>query len=59
MVQIILCVCMCVCQRERGRMGVGGQRQLGFEAPILPIREGSGTPLQYFCPENPMDGRAW
>ena len=24
-----------------------------------PIREGNGTPLQYFCLENPMDGGAW
>ena len=23
------------------------------------IGEGSGTPLQYFCLENPMDGGAW
>ena len=23
------------------------------------ILEGSGTPLQYFCLENPMDGGAW
>ena len=22
-------------------------------------REGNGTPLQYFCRENPMDGGAW
>ena len=22
-------------------------------------REGNGTPLQYSCLENPMDGRAW
>ena len=22
-------------------------------------REGNGTPLQYFCLENPMDGGAW
>ena len=21
--------------------------------------EGNGAPLQYCCPENPMDGRAW
>ena len=21
--------------------------------------EGNGTPLQYSCPENPMDGEAW
>ena len=23
------------------------------------VREGDGTPLQYFCLENPMDGGAW
>ena len=23
------------------------------------IGEGNGTPLQYSCPENPMDGGAW
>ena len=22
-------------------------------------REGNGTPLQYFCLENPMDGEVW
>ena len=26
---------------------------------ILSIGEGDGTPLQYFCLENPMDGGAW
>ena len=25
----------------------------------LYIREGNGTPLQYSCLENPMDGGAW
>ena len=30
-----------------------------FELPILPTGEGNGTPLQYSCPENPMDGGAW
>ena len=25
----------------------------------LLVGEGSGTPLQYCCLENPMDGRAW
>ena len=24
-----------------------------------PAGEGDGTPLQYFCLENPMDGGAW
>ena len=26
---------------------------------MLYIREGNGTPLQYSCLENPMDGGAW
>ena len=25
----------------------------------LPAGEGNGTPLQYSCLENPMDGGAW
>ena len=27
--------------------------------PPRPHGEGNGTPLQYFCLENPMDGEAW
>ena len=26
---------------------------------MLSLGEGNGTPLQYFCLENPMDGGAW
>ena len=26
---------------------------------LLPTGEGNGTPLQYSCLENPMDGGAW
>ena len=26
---------------------------------VLLAREGNGTPLQYSCLENPMDGGAW
>ena len=26
---------------------------------VKAIREGNGTPLQYSCLENPMDGGAW
>ena len=26
---------------------------------VLYTREGNGTPLQYSCLENPMDGGAW
>ena len=27
--------------------------------PTSTIGEGNGTPLQYSCLENPMDGEAW
>ena len=31
-----------------------------FREELTPIlREGNGTPLQYSCLENPMDGGAW
>ena len=26
---------------------------------VYGIRDGNGTPLQYSCLENPMDGGAW
>ena len=26
---------------------------------LIPLGEGDGTPLQYSCLENPMDGGAW
>ena len=30
-----------------------------LRGPVDRDREGNGTPLQYFCLENPMDGGAW
>ena len=30
-----------------------------FPSTNLYFGEGNGTPLQYFCLENPMDGGAW
>ena len=30
-----------------------------FDDPVDICEEGNGTPLQYFCLENPMDGGAW
>ena len=30
-----------------------------FNTTILNFGEGNGTPLQYSCRENPMDGGAW
>ena len=32
---------------------------LYFSRSIDPFGEGNGTPLQYSCLENPMDGGAW
>ena len=31
----------------------------GEQASILTLGEGNGTPLQYSCLENPLDGGAW
>ena len=36
-----------------------GQTQLHFHFSLSCIGEGNGTPLQYFCLENPRDGGAW
>ena len=42
------------------RMFVGKVISLLFNTlSRLVIREGNGTPLQYSCLENPMDGGAW
>ena len=32
---------------------------LAAAAAVFHCGEGNGTPLQYFCLENPMDGGAW
>ena len=34
-------------------------KQLQIVCVSLFTGEGNGTPLQYFCLENPMDGGAW
>ena len=33
--------------------------KLPLHQPSKVSREGNGTPLQYSCLENPMDGEAW
>ena len=33
--------------------------EVGFQSLCLFCGEGNGTPLQYSCLENPMDGGAW
>ena len=35
------------------------QKLREFSTTKPAFREGNGTPLQYFCLENPMDGGAW
>ena len=35
------------------------QKEIHQYSILTHNREGSGTPLQYFCLENPMDGGAW
>ena len=32
---------------------------LDFQVRVCLIGEGNGTPLQYSCLENPLDGGAW
>ena len=50
---------------EPGRLQSMGSRRsdtterLHFHFSLSCIGEGSGTPLQYFCLENPRDGEAW
>ena len=34
-------------------------KQMQVNCVHLTIREGNGTPLQYSCLENTMDGGAW
>ena len=33
--------------------------KLVIQTSSVVIREGNGTPVQYSCLENPMDGGAW
>ena len=44
---------------REGPHGWGTLRKGIYMDPILHWREGNGTPLQYSCLENPMDGGAW
>jgi len=44
---------------ERGHCGIGRHGKLIKGKVERRCREGSGTPLQHSCLENPMDGGAW
>jgi len=37
----------------------GNMRDFILEGSKITAGEGNGTPLQYSCLENPMDGGAW
>jgi len=60
-------------KKQKKRKNTSELQKLNIEAEIYYIKnygwiytytytsigEGNGTPLQYFCLENPMDGGAW
>ena len=45
------------CSHEIKRHLILGRKS--YDQPRQHIGEGNGTPLQYSCLENPMDGGAW
>ena len=49
--------CMLHSDNPEARSLASNSDDFGSPAPLL--GEGNGTPLQYSCLENPMDGRAW
>ena len=52
---LCVCVCVCVCRGS----GMAPLKREYLDGAIGMHREGDGTPLQYSCLENPMDGGAW
>ena len=48
-----------VMDREAWRAAIHGVAKRIYMVPSFCIGEGNGTPLQYSCLENPMDGGAW
>ena len=62
---VCLCVCVCVCvhvcvHQVHFNYKLGKQGTPPELLPLMPSSgEGNGTPLQYSCLENPMDGGAW
>jgi len=44
---------------EWGGRSEGGSTGKNICIAMVDSREGDGTPLQYSCLENPMDGGAW
>ena len=46
-------------QSQRQAMPKNAQTTAQLHSSHNLVREGNGTPLHYFCLENPMDGGAW
>ena len=57
----IVCVCVCVCLCVYTQMDISDLSSLPENNRGYNIRsgEGNGTPLQYSCLGNPIDGGAW
>ena len=47
------------CSHFGEQYGGSSKKKPKIELPYNPTGEGNGTPLQYSCLENPMDGGAW
>ena len=49
---------VCVCAKSLQLCLTLGNH-MNYSLLVSSVREGNGTPLQYSCLENPMDGGAW
>ena len=48
-----------ISSKMRMKPGQGKSNTWPLATATISVREGSGTPLQYSCLENPMGGGAW
>ena len=46
-------------RQEKERKETQTRKEVKLSLFAGDMGEGNGTPLQYCCPENPMDGGAW
>ena len=58
-VQMMPVIFLCEKQARNYSLGIQIMQFLALQALGQKIGEGNGTPLQYSCLENPMDGGAW
>ena len=57
--QMMPVIFLCEKQARNYSLGIQIMQFLALQALGQKIGEGNGTPLQYSCLENPMDGGAW